>query len=94
VEKAGEKDPEYSRLRKALEEEERRASKEVAVLPREKERKDRKVLEKLSIEERLLYRKGMLWVLDDKDLIREVLESEHDTKIAGHMGQDKMIELV
>jgi hypothetical protein len=36
----------------------------------------------------------MLWVPEDKNLIRQVLESEHDTKAAGHMGQDKTIELI
>jgi len=48
--------------------------------------------ETLGIEEGLLYRKGMLWV--PKTLVQSVLESEHDTKIAGHMGQDKTIELI
>ena len=58
--------------------------------------KDRKVREKgiLIIKEELLYRKGMLWVPGDEDLIRAILESEHDTKVAGHMGQDKTIELI
>jgi hypothetical protein len=36
----------------------------------------------------------MLWVPENKNLIRQVLESEHDTKAAGQMGQDKTIELV
>jgi len=34
----------------------------------------------------------MLWV--PRKLIQEILESEHDTKIARHMGQEKTIELV
>jgi hypothetical protein len=33
-----------------------------------------------------------LWV--PKDLIITVLESEHDSKVAGHFGQDKTIELI
>jgi hypothetical protein len=33
-----------------------------------------------------------LWV--PKDLIQTVLESEHDSKIVGHFGQDKTIELI
>ena len=41
-----------------------------------------------------VYRKGMLWIPNDKNLIRQILESEHDTKVAGHMGQDKTIELI
>jgi len=40
----------------------------------------------------LLYRKGRLWV--PEGLFDQVLRSEHDTKVAGHMGQDKTIELV
>jgi hypothetical protein len=35
-----------------------------------------------------------LWVPDDKDLLLKILESEHDTKVAGNMGQDKTIELI
>jgi len=36
----------------------------------------------------------MLWILEDQDLIRQVLISEHDSKVDGHMGQDKTIELI
>jgi len=46
----------------------------------------------LRIQDELLYRKNMLWV--PEKLIQEVMESEHDTKVAGHMGQDKTIELI
>jgi len=57
--------------------------------------KDRKVKEGiLEIRDRLLYRKGMLWVPENERLIKAILESEHDTKIARHMGQDKTIELI
>ena len=48
----------------------------------------------LEIQDELLYRKIMLWVPNDKELIQVILESEHDTKVAGHMGQDKTIELI
>jgi len=41
-----------------------------------------------------VYRKGMLWIPNDRNLIRQILESEHDTKVAGYMGQDKTIELI
>jgi len=40
----------------------------------------------------VLYRRGLLWV--PQGLIQRILESEHDTKVAGHMGQDKTIELI
>jgi len=40
----------------------------------------------------LLYRGNLLWI--PKGLVQHILESEHDTKVAGHMGQDKTIELI
>jgi hypothetical protein len=46
----------------------------------------------LTIEKGILYRKLMLWV--PRPLIGKVLESEHDSKIAGHFSQDKTIELI
>jgi len=59
----------------------------------EKQRMDRKARSRdLEIWDELLYRKGMLWV--PEELIQEILKSEHDTKVAGHMEQDKTIELV
>jgi len=45
------------------------------------------------MKDRCVYRKGMLWIPKDRNLIRQILKSEHDTKVAGHIGQDKMIEL-
>jgi len=53
--------------------------------------KDRTVKE-LSLEDGVLYRRNLLWV--PRGLISKVLGSEHDTKVAGHMGQDKTIELI
>ena len=53
--------------------------------------KDRKV-EELENENGVLYRKNLLWV--PKGLLQRILESEHNTKVAGHMGQDKTIELI
>jgi len=46
----------------------------------------------LSCENGLLYRRNLLWV--PRERIQKVMESEHDTKVAGHMGQDKTIELI
>jgi hypothetical protein len=48
--------------------------------------------EPLMVEDSILYQKMKLWV--PKDLRATVLESEHDSKIAGHFGQDKTIELI
>jgi hypothetical protein len=42
-------------------------------------------------EDGILYRKLKLWV--PSRLRLEVCESEHDNKVAGHMGQDKTKEL-
>jgi hypothetical protein len=46
----------------------------------------------LSLEDGLLYRKNRLWV--PENLRKDVLESEHDSMVAGHMGMDKTMELV
>jgi len=53
--------------------------------------KDQKVKE-IRIEGGLVYRKNLLWI--PNGLIQQIMESEHDTKVAGHMGQDKTIELI
>ena len=53
--------------------------------------KDRSAKE-VSCENDLLYRWNWLWV--PKGLVQRIMESEHDTKVAGHMGQDKTIELI
>jgi len=53
--------------------------------------KARKIKE-LRKENELLYRRNQLWV--PKNLVQQIMESEHDTKVAGHMGQDKTIELI
>ena len=46
----------------------------------------------LGNENGVLYRKNLLCV--PKGLVQRILESEHDTKVAGQMGQDKTIELI
>jgi len=53
--------------------------------------KDRKVKE-LSWENDVCYRGKLLWV--PKGMVQRIMESEHDTKVAGHMGQDETIELI
>jgi len=60
----------------------------------QRSQKARKPGEVLEVKDGLLYRKGMLWIPEDENLIGTILESEHDSKIAGHMGQDKTIELI
>jgi hypothetical protein len=46
----------------------------------------------LSQEEGVLYHRARLWV--PCSIRTSVLESEHDSKVAGHMGQDKTKELI
>ena len=46
----------------------------------------------LTIEDGLLYYKLRLYV--PHGLVPRILESEHDSKVAGHFGQDKTIELI
>jgi len=53
--------------------------------------KDRRVKE-VHCKNNLLYRRNLLWI--PKGLVQRIMESEHDTKVAGHMGQDKTIELI
>jgi len=40
----------------------------------------------------LLYQRNLLWV--PEGVVQQILESEHNTKVARHMGQDKTIELI
>jgi hypothetical protein len=48
----------------------------------------------LALKDGLLFRKDMLWVPEDENIIRQVLEAEYDTKVAGHLEQDMTIELI
>jgi len=80
IQKAAEKDRQYQEARK----QEQAALAEPAL-------KDRKVKE-LEWKGGLLYRKNKLWI--PEEALQQLVESEHDTKVAGHMGQDKTIELI
>jgi hypothetical protein len=42
----------------------------------------------------ILYFQALLWIPLDGNLLNYILESKYDSKIAGHMGQDKTIELI
>ena len=41
-----------------------------------------------------LYYKGHLYIPDSLELKRTIVSKEHDTLVAGHMGQDNTVELV
>ena len=42
----------------------------------------------------MLFRKGKVWIPTDPSLRKLIMESEHDSRVAGHMGMDKTMELV
>ena len=62
---------------------EKSASKQDALLAKDYEYK-----------EGLLHRYGLIYVPDDAEVKRKVLESRHDSFLAGHPGQMKTTELV
>lgn len=41
-----------------------------------------------------LYYRNRLWIPDDNTLRLSIAENDHDSKIAGHMGQDKTLEMI
>ena len=45
-------------------------------------------------EEDVLFKKNRLWIPRDKELRSAIIKTEHDTKVAGHMGMDKTSELI
>ena len=100
--KAGKKDKDYQKAVKELEGVLGNAAlndwkvEVEAARPREARQRDREVRTEvvLEIKDGLLYRRGMLWILEDGNLKKRILESEYDTKIAGYMGQDKTIKLI
>jgi hypothetical protein len=61
-------------------------------LDKDYEEAAKQVKEPFMIDDGILYRKMKLWI--PKGLIQTVLESEHNSKIAGYFGQDKTIELI
>ena len=42
----------------------------------------------------MLFRKGKVWIPSDHSLPKLIMESKHDSRVAGHMGMDKTMELV
>ena len=42
----------------------------------------------------MLFCKGKVWILSDPLLRKLIMESEHDSHMAGHMGMDKTMEMV
>jgi len=83
VREAANKDPQYQEVRK---------KKEAALAEAVPEAREGKENDGIELQDHLLYRKKKLWV--PGKCIPRVMESEHDTKVAGHMGQDKTVELI
>jgi len=83
VREAANKDPQYQEVRK---------KKEAVLAEAAPEAREGKENDGIELQDHLLYRKKKLWV--PGKCISRVMESEHDTKVAGHMGQDKTIELI
>jgi len=83
VREAANKDPQYQEVRK---------KKETALAEAAPEAPEGKGNDGIKLQDQLLYRKEKLWV--PGKCVQRVMESEHDTKVAGHMGQDKTIELI
>jgi len=79
VREEGKKDEAYEQARK---------QEALQITPSPEDRKARE----WSYENGLLYIRNLLWV--PKGLVQRIMESEHNTKVAGHMGQDKTIELI
>ena len=48
----------------------------------------------VTYKDRMLFRKGEVWNPSDPSLRKFIMESEHDSRVAGHMGMDKTMELV
>ena len=42
----------------------------------------------------MLFRKGKVWIPSNPSLYKLIMESEHDSRVAVHMGMDKTMELV
>ena len=47
-----------------------------------------------TIEDGLLYHIHALWIPDDADLKRTILESEYDSKVVGYMGVARTSDLI
>ena len=47
----------------------------------------------VTYKDRMLFRKGKVWIPSEASLCKLIMESEHDSRVAGHMGMDKTMEL-
>ena len=47
-----------------------------------------------TVQDGILYFKNRLWIPNDLDLKKVIMSSEHNTRVAEHMGMDKTTELI
>ena len=52
------------------------------------------VLADTTYKDRMLYYKGKISLPSDEALKKMVFENEHDTRVAGHMGMDKTLQMI
>ena len=52
------------------------------------------VIKNITLEDGVLYYRHRLWVPDANGLRLEVAQNDHDSKVAGHFGIDKTVELI
>jgi len=88
VQKTAKEDWQYQEARKKME---AALTKPVLKVRKDKDEGKKEDAE-IRIQDGFLYRKERLWI--PAGTVQRVIESEHDTKVAGHMGQDKTIELI
>ena len=48
----------------------------------------------VTYKDRMLFRKGKVWIRSNPSLRKLIMEGEHDSRVAGHMGMDNTMELV
>jgi len=107
VREAGREDEEYGKAVRLMEREDavlageleqvgREAEEGKSARARDSRQESRKARIKgvLELQQGCVYRKERLWVPEGNGLQQGILKSEHVTKVTGHMGQDKTIELI
>jgi len=56
--------------------------------------KQQTLLKHWELEDELLYYKNRLFIPSNEEILKEIAKGYHDSKVAGHFGQEKKIELV
>jgi hypothetical protein len=48
----------------------------------------------ISFEDEALVNKGRVWIPDNWQRMKQIVEAEYNSKVTGHMGLDKKLQLV